>query len=115
MTDSSRGKYTSNTELQKFWQSHLDKWKRSGVRQAVYCRENNLKNRQFTYWKRKFLSDVIPVELVQVCTEPISIASVSSNSRASLHLTVNSSFVIEIRDGFSPSTLKQVLRTLQEV
>ena len=41
-------------ERRQFWQSHLDAWALTGLSQAEYCRQNNLKTHRFTYWKRKY-------------------------------------------------------------
>lgn len=108
----------ANEQRCQFWQSHLANWKDSGLSQAEYCRQNNLKSTRFTYWKLKLSSQDSPMELIQVCAESIpSISSVPAfnNSGVPLRLTVNCRFSIDIPDGFSQGTLQQVLRTLQEV
>ena len=118
MTDQSWQVHTTNEQRSKFWQSHIESWKDSGLSQAEYCRQNNLKSRIFTYWKLKFSSGDSPLEFVQVCADSTpSIPSVPlfNNRGAPLRLTVNCRFAIEIPDGFSPTTLRQVLLTLQEV
>jgi len=101
-------------ERRQFWQSHLDAWALTGLSQAEYCRQNNLKTHRFTYWKRKYKKN-LPVEFVQIPTAPVKSAHFHHNSGTPLHLTVDSRFIIEISDGFSPATLEQVISTLQEV
>ena len=118
MTDQSSQVEKSNDQRSQFWQTHLEEWKNSGLSQAEYCRRKNLKSTRFTYWKLKFSSQASDVELVQVSTDSIPSPQsfpVFNNNGSPLRLTVNCRFVIEIPDSFSPGTLRQVLRTLQEV
>ena len=118
MNDQSSHVFTTNEQRRRFWQSHFEDWKQSGLSQAKYCRQNRLKNRIFTYWKLKLSSHESPVEFVQVCAESIPLTpSVPgfNNSGAPLRLIVNCGFAIDIPDGFSPATLQKVLQTLQEV
>lgn len=35
------------------WQHHIDAWQQVGSSQAQYCREHELDQSQFSYWKRK--------------------------------------------------------------
>ena len=101
-------------ERRKFWQSHIDAWAITGLSQAKYCRQNALKANRFTYWKRKFDRENLPVEFVRIPTKPIKSTHFFHNCGTPLRLTVDSRFTIEIPDGFSPATLEQVLLTLRE-
>jgi len=99
----------------QFWQSHLDAWALTGLTQAEYCRQNDLKVNRFTYWKRSLQKENLPVEFVRISAEPAKSAHALHNSGVPLRLTVDSRFAIEIPDGFSPATLEQVLLTLKGV
>jgi len=55
----------------QFWRYHINQWSRSGLTQNVYCRKNNLKANQLTYWKNKFKRQNLPVEFIQVAQEQI--------------------------------------------
>lgn len=101
-------------ERRKFWQYHLNAWTLTGLSQAEYCRRNNLKANRFTYWKRKFHRENLPVELVQIQTGPVNSIPFSDNNRTPLRLLMGDRFTLEIPDGFSPATLEQVISTLQE-
>ena len=39
------------------WQAHINQWASSAQTQARYCRENNLKQHQFAYWRSKLKAD----------------------------------------------------------
>lgn len=41
------------TERTKYWRRHLDRWERSGLSQAAYCRRHGINAVTFAWWKRK--------------------------------------------------------------
>ena len=100
-------------QRQQFWQEHLKKWSESELTQREYCRINNLKASRFTYWKTKFNNlkvtrkTNLPVEFIQIPDQPMATSF--------LKLNVGAGFQIEIPDGFSSSTLEQVLVTLRSL
>ena len=108
-------KHNPDQKRQQFWQVHLEAWSLTGLSQAGYCRQNNLSANRFTYWKRKFQRKTLPLEFVQIPVEPVKPAHLFRNNEASLRLSVDSRFTIEIPDGFTPVTLEQVLLTLRGV
>lgn len=114
MADQSQ-KHNPYQEGRQFWQSHLETWSLTGLSQIEYCRQNKLKANRFTYWKRKFQRESLPVEFVRIPAEPVKSAHLLCNNEVSLRLTVDSRFTIEIPDGFTPVTLEQVLLTLREI
>ncbi|MFK5951978.1 MAG: IS66 family insertion sequence element accessory protein TnpB, partial [Desulfobacterium sp.] len=59
-------KNSKNDKRRAFWQVHLDAWTDTELSQSAYCRKNNLRANQFTYWKKKNLQQDLPVEFVQV-------------------------------------------------
>jgi len=44
-------------EKRRFWQVHIKAWAGSGLLQTEYCRQHNLNNHQFGYWKKKFSAE----------------------------------------------------------
>lgn len=108
-------KQNSYQKRRQLWKTHIEAWPLTGLSQAEYCRQNNLKTNRFTYWKRKFEKESLPVKFVQISAESAKPDHLFYNDEASLRLTVGSQFTIEIQDGFTPITLKQVLLTLKEV
>ena len=105
MTTASR--QNQRTKKQKYSQRHIEKWSQSGLSQAAYCREYNLKIKSFTYFKSR-LKKNLPVQFVQVPVEPVRVPSF-------LKLNIGSSFQIDIPDGFSRNTLTKVLQVLRGV
>ena len=47
------------TERARYWRRQLDRWERSGLSQAAYCRRHGLKAVTFSWWKRKLAAEVI--------------------------------------------------------
>ena len=103
----------ANQNRVQFWKYHIDTWSRSGLSQTAYCRANNLKSHRLTYWKNKFKKQKFPVEFVQISPAQIS-ESCHSQPRQSLRLNIESGFQIEIPDGFSNTTLMQVLQIIRQ-
>ena len=99
-------KKEKNVALEKFWESHINRWEASNMPQVAYCRQENLVPHRFSYWKRKLRKKNFPVQFVQITTEPENIHS------PGLKLNISPGFQIEIPDGFSKATLEQVLATL---
>ena len=52
--------------LRDFFEQHLKVWKKSGLSQAEYCRQNGLSRSRFGYWKRKLSNEEKAVEFVML-------------------------------------------------
>ena len=102
-----------NEKRSQFWENHLKEWSQTGLSQNAYCRNNNLRPNQFTYWKKKFKQQNLPVKFVQVPSHPVEKA-IGGHFPNTLRLNIKSDFQIEIPDGFSQTTLKQVLQVVEQ-
>lgn len=58
----------TNPSKEQFWQEHFTTWEASGLSQAEYCKQHDLKYANFTYWRtrnnkkrRKFMPLTAPV------------------------------------------------------
>ena len=91
----------------KFWQGHIDKWSKSRLSMAQYCRDNKLNSKSFTYYNAK-IKKSMQIELV-----PVPMQQFSSSSF--LKLNIGSQFQIEIPDEFSSHAFKQVLNILRSL
>ncbi len=100
-----------NKKRSQFWKNHLKKWSQTGHTQNAYCRNNNLRPNQFTYWKNKFKRQNLPVEFIQVDSHQFENV-IDSHFSNTLRLNIKSDFQIEIPDGFSQATLEQVLQVV---
>jgi len=103
-----------NREKEQFWSTHMESWKESGLRQVDYCRQKDLSRTRFTYWKCKLTKKAGSVTFVQMPGKAIRSQRHPKN-QGSLKLNINSTYQIEIGDGFSPDTLSTLIRTLGKI
>lgn len=96
---------------QRFWEKHIKLWKQGSLTQAEYCRQNNLKIKSFGYWKRRLKELTEEIRFVPVRFDLPD----TEKPGTSLKVAVNGRYCIEVPDGFSSNTLKQVLRVLEAV
>ena len=98
----------TNIPKSEYWQQHIKGFKESGQTRTAYCRQNNLRLTTFDYWRRKLREPTGPIKLVQVPNP-----SRMQKDSAGIRLIVNHHYVIEVEDGFCPSTLSQLLKVVQ--
>lgn len=100
-------------EKRRYWQGHIESWRQSGLSQAEYCRRQSLSIKTFGYWKRK-QGKTIPGDLKffplflsnpQHVQEPLKLQLTLQKKR----------FTIEIREDFSPTLLKKIILSLEEM
>lgn len=101
----------ANQKLSQFWKNHIKEWAQTKLTQNAYCRNNYLRPNQFTYWKNKLKQQNLPVEFVQVTSNHFE-EVINRPSSNTLRLNIKSEFQIEIPDGFSQTTLEQVLQVV---
>jgi hypothetical protein len=102
-------KKLTREEKPSYWQAQVSSWRGSGLSQAQFCRDHNLKVRDFGYWKRKLSRTSDSVRFV-----PLRVKSSPSPS-SSLGLVLDNGLRIEVREGFSPGTLRDLIHTLREL
>ena len=102
-----------------FWQTHIAGCEASRLSQQVYCRNNNLAVATFGYWRRKLKQKSGTAD--KPCFYPLAVASLRQTPDPRkderpfrLHLA-SDRFVIEIHNEFSPATLQELVRTLEQV
>jgi len=100
-------------EKQKFWSTYINAWKESGFSQAEYCRHQNLKSYQLSYWinRKSYLNNSLPV-LVET---PIKENAPQSVSASSLQLVTRYGEQININDNFSAESFEKVIQVLRRL
>ena len=100
-------------QKRRYWQGHIESWKRSGLSQVEYCRRQSLSIKNFGYWKRKQGKP----EPESVKFFPLVLQKPKQDSgSSSLQLTLQEKrFSIEIREDFSRTLLKKVILALEEI
>ncbi len=99
-------------QKRSYWKHHIDSWQETGLTQAEYCRQHNLKHHQLVYWKKRFFKTETDVSFVPLKFEDLLDLS-TRQEPASLTLAINNYFKIEIRAGFDPRLLRQLIFALQ--
>ena len=41
---------------EQFWREHIDRWQESGLTKSAYCRQEDLKLHQMSYWCQKLVA-----------------------------------------------------------
>lgn len=95
-------------DKRKFWEDHIQVWHESGLTQAEYCRQNNLKNHRWWYW-RKRLSHSADTEITFV---PLRFPS-SKMSRSGVNVITPNGYRIEVDHGFDFSKLRQLIMAVR--
>jgi hypothetical protein len=94
----------SREERRRRWLEHVEGQRRSGLKVAAYCEANGLNAGQFWYWRRALRS---------VCDGSGGFVELTKNGDGECRMVlVVRGVTIQVRDGFSPSLLRQVLSCL---
>jgi len=98
-------------QKRRYWEKHVETWRASGMPQAQYCRQHNLKVHCLVYWRKKFVrQDHPPVPFVQIkLPEKFQLPR-----PAAIKIAVGSCR-IEVERGFDPDTLKKIVHTLGQL
>ncbi len=95
------------------WEKRIKDYEDSGLTIKVWCESNQIKEHQFLYWRKKLNSkqekpspSLVPIDLNQT--------SKLINTDTAVKINVGS-ISLEVKKGFSPSLLKEVMKVLMEV
>jgi hypothetical protein len=103
-------------EKRRYWKEHIDSWKASGLKQAQYCRQHDLKLHRFVYWRKKYLPRTeTPISLVRVPLPEENYRNMVPSSPKPLRLVVGDDRRIEVERGFDPIALQQLVHTLERM
>jgi hypothetical protein len=109
MADVTRSpKELNSKEKRKFWEDHIQAWQQSGLAQVEYCRQNNLKNHRWWYWRKRIFH---PTD-TDVTFVPLRFSS-SKISRSGISVVTPNGYRIEIDDGFDLSKLRQLITAVR--
>lgn len=98
---------------QRQWQAHIHAWRKSGLTQNEYCRQRQLSNSQFCYWKKKLKQlDKSSVSFVPVptCTKEKLADPIDKDSGVTIILT--SGVKIKLSNTFNPGNLADAVSVL---
>lgn len=108
----------SQNGKQEFWRQHIRQWEQSGLSQKAYCEDKALCLSVFGYWKRKFgrADKIVPRSprfYPLAVTAPVVSAQVAA---AGMYVQLkNDRFRIELKPGFSPELLRDIVLALEQM
>lgn len=95
----------------KRWEQRIARWHQSGKKVKQWCKENNVSQTQFWYW-RKIISQVSPAPLQQgLQASTFSELIDSQDSSAGIDILVKGT-TIRLHKNFDEATFKQCIRSL---
>ena len=95
-------------EKRQFWEGHIQSWQQSGLTQAEYCRQNDLKNHRWWYWRKRISH---PPD-TGVTFVPLRFSS-SKTSQAGICVVTPNGYRIEIDNGYDISKIRQLIATVR--
>ena len=101
-----------NRKKEEYWRSHIQAWKKSGLKQIDYCRKNNLSRHRFTYWKCKCNKKSESMTFIPVLSKSSWMPTIINNT-APLKVLIRDRYRVEVGDGFSTDTLSKLIHTLE--
>jgi transposase-like protein len=106
----------TKTELRKEWEARVAAYKASGQSASAWCAANNLKPRQLWYWLRKHknIETAPAVKPSQWLSVEVSELKPNSAQGSALLVRVGQA-TVEVKPGFNPALLSDVVRILAEL
>ena len=100
-------------ELRKLWQARVAAFRASGQSGAAWCAAHQIKEHQLWYWIRRFPIEHSP-QTSPAGWIPVPIHESAEAAGYPLQVRVGQA-TIEVRPGFDPALLQQVVRTLTAI
>ena len=104
--------------LHRTWEARISEFRMSGLSRKDWCGVNHVSIHQFQYWAGKLSRHESESELQLGNWAQIELKESVRGSRASIQSALSvriGSAVIEVRDGYDPSLLLDVVKVLQEL
>jgi hypothetical protein len=105
---------------ERSWRKHLAAWRRSGRSVRAYCADEGLAEASFYAWKRILIQrdrcgDTVAVGETPAEASPFVPVRLIEDTSAALEVVLRGGRVLRVAAGFAPQTLRDVVRTLEEL
>ncbi|EJL38656.1 hypothetical protein PMI08_05382, partial [Brevibacillus sp. CF112] len=105
--------FMTQAELREVWSTRINDYRASGERVATWCERHQVTPRQLWYWMRKLKGEDEPKQATNKPQwVPLQVKESTSDTASPLLVKVGSAS-IEIRSGFDPSLLADVVKVLK--
>jgi hypothetical protein len=99
------------TQTQILWSERIAEWETSGLSQSTFCQQHGLVYGTFIYWRshlKKFNTKAVqpPISFLAVTCKPAK--------QSTLILKLNGQHSIELKSGFDPELLREVVQAVQQ-
>jgi len=102
----------TKVERQKEWETRITEYRASGQSAKVWCAAHNVTPRQLWYWLRKFKSKKDAPFMKSPQWLPVEVSGQLPAEQGNALLIRVGKAGIEVRPGFDPALLSQVVRVL---
>lgn len=102
----------TKAELQKLWEARISEYRASGQSAKEWCTAHNIPIRQLWYWLRKFKNEKDASHVKSTQWLPVELSEQISTDQGKALLVKVGQVGIEVRPGFDPALLSQVIRVL---
>lgn len=99
-------------QKREYWKRQIDSWQESGLSQSQYCRQNDLKDHLFFYWKKRIVKPEPATRFVSLNLGSVSETGTAKKS-CPLRLVISDGIKIEVDAGFNPQLLRQLIIVLR--
>jgi len=114
--ESSLSRAEESKRKRDYWNHHIERWQESGLSQSDYCREHDLKDHQFVYWKKRIIQrEETAVKFVSLDSNLFTTKQSMQGTGCPLRVFVSNGLKIEVNAGFDPNLLKQLIIALRGV
>lgn len=102
----------TKAEQQKLWETRIAEYRASGLKAKEWCAAHNITTRQLWYWLRKFKNQNDPSHTRPTRWLPVELSEQSPADQGDSLLIRIGQAGIEVKPGFDPELLSQVVRVL---
>jgi hypothetical protein len=92
----------------------VERWRRSGLRSAEFCRRRGVDPQRLSYWKRVLGVLEERPKARRVSFTPVQVVELERSSSAGLEVVLPGGERLVVREGVAPELLQEVLRALRE-
>jgi hypothetical protein len=98
-------------ERKKFWASHVEGWKQSGVSKRKYCELQSLPLHTFSKWSKNLLGgERTPTQGIEL----VHLGPLRPTAAAPIAVVLGGGrYRVELLDGFRAATLREVIDALE--
>ena len=110
-------KRNTNVKKTNHWREHVSAWEKIDISQAEYCRRHDLNPVSFSYWKRKLQNSNSSQPKIIKLDKNIfkKVENSTCKSNFTYRVIMPDGYILEIGNNFNPSSLRMLIRTLQDI